>query len=143
MVAFVVGNGCWSQAYSELSARTFFIRDAPRRLAAVLSPNAVVIGRHAPTLLRNVPVRLGMTALCDHPDEFVNRIGRLLSDHAVFWLVDGDKVWQWDRFGDSVRRRWPVSYVTTVWIPSRDTLRLRQLETRLPFVPIHLMRIGS
>ena len=141
-VLFVVGNSCWSQAYSELGTATFFTRDASRQLAAALPPHAVVIGRHAPTLLRNVPVRLGMTLLYD-PDEFMSRIASLRANHPVFWLVDGDEDLQWDRLQNSVRQRWHISYVTTVWIPSRDILRLRKIEQRLPLVPMHLMRIGS
>jgi hypothetical protein len=140
--AFIAGNSYWSKAYGELWARTYFTRDASRQLAAALPADAVVIGRRASTLLRNVPVRLGMRIQYE-PDEFMKKITSLLANHPVFWLVDGDEDSQWERCRDAVRKRWCISYVTTVQIPSCDLLHLREVEEWFPMVPIHLMRIGA
>jgi 4-amino-4-deoxy-L-arabinose transferase-like glycosyltransferase len=142
LLAFMAGNSYWSHGYGELDIRTYFTRDASRQLAAVLPADAVVIGRRASTLLRNVPVRLGMCTQYE-PDEFMRRIAGLLADHPVFWLIDGDEDSLWERCRDAVRKRWRISYVTTVWIPSADLLGLRKVEEPFPLIPIHLMRIGA
>ena len=142
LAAFIAGNSYWSKAYGELWARTYFTRDASRQLAAALPADAVVIGRRTSTLLRNVPVRLGMCVQYE-PDEFMKRIASLLADHPVFWLVDGDEDSQWKQCRDAVRKWWRISYVTTVQIPSGDLLHIREVEEQFPMVPVHLMRIGG
>ena len=142
LAAFIAGNSYWSKAYGELWACTYFTRDASRQLAAALPADAVVIGRRTSTLLRNVPVRLGMCVQYE-PDEFMKRIASLLADHPVFWLVDGDEDSQWERCKNAVRKRWRISYVTTVQIPSGDLLHIREVEEQFPMVPVHLMRIGG
>ena len=57
-----------------------------------------------------------------------------VAQEIEFWLVDGDEDSQWERCKDQVRKRWHISYVTTVQIPSGDMLRLREAEERFAAV---------
>jgi hypothetical protein len=61
----------------------------------------------------------------------------------VFWLVDGDDDLQWQTSHELVEKRWHISYITTVQVPSGDLLHMRYVPEKLPLVRIHLMRLRT
>ena len=142
---FVALNTYWSTGYRDLWSRTFYIRDAAHKLASVIPPDSIVIGRRAPQLLRDTPIRVGLAGFTYSSTEFMERVSRLLErhpGHPVYWLVDGDGCPTWDDYRQETNHTWVVKPILTLFVPSGDTWEMQPTEgDHLPFVPVRLMRV--
>lgn len=142
---FVSTNTYWRTAYRELWTRQFYIRDASQKLAGILPPNSIVIGRRAPLLLRNTSIRVGLGNFTYTSPEFLGRVSSLLDRYPkrpLYWLIDGDGCPTWDFYRQETNHNWTVKLVITLFIPSGDTLEMQAVEgDKLPLVPIQLLRV--
>ena len=144
-LVFAALNTYWKTGYRDLWSRRFYIRDASHKLANAIPPNSIVIGRRAPLLLRNTPIRVGLGSFAYSSTEFMERVDHLLDrhpDHPLYWLIDGDGCPPWDSYQQATNHTWVVKPVMTLLIPSGDTLVMPTAdEDALPFVPVDLLRI--
>jgi hypothetical protein len=142
---FVTQNTYWRTAYRDLWTRQFYIRDASQKLASILPPNSIVIGRRAPLLLRNTSIRVGLGNFTYTSTEFLGRVRSLLDRHPerpLYWLIDGDGCPTWDYYQQETNHNWTVKLVMNMFIPSGDTLVMQAVEAdKLPLVPIQLLRV--
>jgi hypothetical protein len=142
---FVCANTYWRTAYRDLWTRQFYVRDASRQLTSILPPNSIVIGRRAPLLLRNTPIRVGLGSFAYSSEEFLGRVRRLLDrypERPLYWLIDGDGCPTWNYYQQETNRDWTVKLIINLFIPSGDTLEMMAVEgNKLPLVPIQLLRV--
>ena len=138
-------NTYWKTGYRDLWSRSFYIRDAAHKLASVIPADSIVIGRRAPQLLRNTPIRVGLAGFTYSSTEFMERVGRLLErhpKHPLYWLIDGDGCPTWDYYRQETNHNWVAKPVMILFVPSGDTWEMQPAEEDiLPFVPVGLMRI--
>ena len=78
LLTFAGGNDHWRMAYPELLRRTFVTRTEASRLAKVLPADAMVVGRRAPTLLRQTHCRLGLAYPGYPPEEYLQKLRKML-----------------------------------------------------------------
>jgi hypothetical protein len=145
LFAFVTMNAYWRIGYRDLWTRQFYIRDASHKLASIIPPESIVIGRRAPLLLRNTHIRVGLASFAYNSTEFMGRVSSLLDHYPespLYWLIDGDGCPTWDAYRQQTNHNWIVKPVTTFFIPSGDTLVMKAVEDEvLPRVPIQLLRV--
>jgi hypothetical protein len=138
-------NAYWRIGYRDLWTRQFYIRDASHKLASIIPPESIVIGRRAPLLLRNTHIRVGLASFAYNSTEFMGRVSSLLDHYPespLYWLIDGDGCPTWDAYRQQTNHNWIVKPVTTFFIPSGDTLVMKAVEDEvLPRVPIQLLRV--
>ena len=144
-LVFASLNTYWKTGYRDLWSRQFHVRDASHALASAIPSNSIVIGRRAPLLLRNTPIRAGLGSFAYSSTEFMERVGSLLDHHPeqpLYWLIDGDGCPTWDYYQQETNHAWIAKPVMTLSVPSGDTLVMPSTdEDVLPFVPIYLLRI--
>jgi hypothetical protein len=142
---FVTQNTYWRTAYRDLWTRQFYIRDTSQKLASILPSNSIVIGRRAPLLLRNIPIRVGLGSFAYSSTEFLGRVRSLLDrypERPLYWLIDGDGCPTWDYYQQETNHNWTVKLVMNMFIPSGDTLEMQAVEgDKLPLVTIQLLRV--
>ncbi|MCC7517719.1 MAG: glycosyltransferase family 39 protein [Verrucomicrobiae bacterium] len=118
-------NPCWRNAYPGLKTRRYTVRDSAAKIATLLPPDAVVIGRRAGMLLQNTRMRIGLYSLCsagrNKAGKLADRIALLLKsapDGAVYWLfaVDEPRLYVSPEQNE-IRERFQIEIVGETTVP--------------------------
>ncbi len=132
--AFIFLNSHWGSASACLIQPHYRVQEACRTLISKLPPDAIVIGDRAPSYLRATKLRLGISTPNYSPEQFVDRIERLLEQYPekpLYWLAVPDG-YQWSYFEKHGRESLEVQEITSVELPSMQ---------RATFCTVYLYRI--
>lgn len=128
-------NHHWRTAYPELGRRTMVTRTAASKLAEQLPAEAIVVGRRAPTLLRQTRCGLGLAFPGYKEGEFRRRLEELAAKYPqrpLYWLLESDAMpWYYPPM-EEMAKAFEIKPVAQVMVPADGSLNL---------IPVYLLRL--